>query len=374
MMIDRLARRRLLSILGAVLCLMALQAGLRAQRPLIVDAAGKGDFTELQPAVDAAEPGQLIRVRHGLYDGALITKSLRVIGDPYQQEPGKPLTVASFKTSIHVEDLPRGASVVIADLAREPGGESNLVYGKDCRGSIHVAYGFRAWLTFERCDDVVVFEHFGPLIFVDSTAVVSKSLVTIHNFEPALDIIGSQVLAVHSGIGAFGVNDEMAVHVGNGGEFRYDADTIITGGLQAPRPAIRLGIGSTAEEILDNYLAIDFQSVNSFAPTLKEPPGTSLVALAGSLSAPAKATAQGDLHLDAASFSLFYLGTPPANGELKKQIPLPVDFQPSRHFDTLPPEDLALPGAKLMGIPVTLQAAVIVNGEAVLSLPYPMVL
>ncbi|MEW6747973.1 MAG: hypothetical protein AB1486_35095, partial [Planctomycetota bacterium] len=41
---------------------------------------GSGDFTELQAAVDAASPGDLILVKDGTYAGALIQKALSIVG------------------------------------------------------------------------------------------------------------------------------------------------------------------------------------------------------------------------------------------------------------------------------------------------------
>ena len=49
---------------------------------LVVDAAGGGAFTQIQPAVDAALPGDLVLVRAGDYEGFTIAgKSVNVVGD-----------------------------------------------------------------------------------------------------------------------------------------------------------------------------------------------------------------------------------------------------------------------------------------------------
>ncbi|MBN1948070.1 MAG: hypothetical protein JW797_20545 [Bradymonadales bacterium] len=46
-----------------------------------VDSSGRGDFTDIQTAVDAASDGDTILVAPGTYDGAVITKRLELVGD-----------------------------------------------------------------------------------------------------------------------------------------------------------------------------------------------------------------------------------------------------------------------------------------------------
>jgi hypothetical protein len=69
-----------LALLGSV------SAAVLAQGPktwYVDDDGGPGiDFTDIQPAVDAAENGDLIRVLTGLYSGFTIDEALTVIGEP----------------------------------------------------------------------------------------------------------------------------------------------------------------------------------------------------------------------------------------------------------------------------------------------------
>ena len=76
---------------------------------LIVDATGSGDFTDLQPAVDAAADGDTILVRTGTYLGfAVSQKSLTVVA-----EPGAAVDVAR---SVRVRKLTAGQTVVVIGL------------------------------------------------------------------------------------------------------------------------------------------------------------------------------------------------------------------------------------------------------------------
>lgn len=72
---------RTTSLACLCLCLFGLAALLPAQA-LVVDPGGGGNFTQLQPAIDAAAPGAIILVRGGSYDPVRIDKSLTILGEP----------------------------------------------------------------------------------------------------------------------------------------------------------------------------------------------------------------------------------------------------------------------------------------------------
>ncbi|MEW6747991.1 MAG: hypothetical protein AB1486_35195, partial [Planctomycetota bacterium] len=51
-----------------------------ASRTWIVALDGSGDFTQVQPAIDAASPGDIILVKPGTYDSFILNKALTVVG------------------------------------------------------------------------------------------------------------------------------------------------------------------------------------------------------------------------------------------------------------------------------------------------------
>ncbi len=347
------------------------------QGEIVVDAAGGGDFTKLQPAINSAREGQLIRVRHGFYDGATITKSVRLVGDPYVNLPGGGFTFVDLESPIRITGLPAGNAVLIADLARDPasaGSFRDLVIAEDCEGSINLAYTFSGNLVLNRCKDVTLYNHLaGWARIADSTVRASHCFFTRLQ-EPVVDLVNSQMTYIQSRSNIIAFRDERSVWARFNSRFFYTSDSRITGGNMAPIPAISTDASSKATELTHNYLSMDPQFLGSFVMKLTEPAGTSLTALGASLIAPPSETAQGELYLDPQSLALYYLGPPSVTGEATKRIPLPIELQPSRHADRNAPNKLATPGSFLLGIPVVFQAALIVDGEPVLSLPYPMVL
>src|SRR5262245_56460505 len=84
--------------------LALFSAGLAAQHTWIVAPSG-GQFTDLQTAIDIATPGDTILVRGGSYSGAVLDRSLRVLGvqaRPFINGlgvwPGTTVVLAGFDT------------------------------------------------------------------------------------------------------------------------------------------------------------------------------------------------------------------------------------------------------------------------------------
>lgn len=74
-------------LLPAVLA-ATLAAVSPASQVWIVDAAGGGDFLDLQPAIDFAAEGDTLMVKSGAYgDAVIFAKALRVVGAPAQAKP-----------------------------------------------------------------------------------------------------------------------------------------------------------------------------------------------------------------------------------------------------------------------------------------------
>ncbi len=78
---------------------------------IVVDAAGGGDFVQIQPAVDAARDGDTILVRNGSYDAfRVVDKALSIVGDgsgvlisgevrAHGLESGKVLTLVNLRVT-----------------------------------------------------------------------------------------------------------------------------------------------------------------------------------------------------------------------------------------------------------------------------------
>lgn len=60
----------------------AAAAGLRAQTQWTVDDSGGSQFTSLQAAIDAASPGDVLKIKPGNYGDVVLTKRLRLLGEP----------------------------------------------------------------------------------------------------------------------------------------------------------------------------------------------------------------------------------------------------------------------------------------------------
>lgn len=107
--------------LALALLLVAAAPLASAQSQWIVDAAGGGQFTTLQAAIDAAAPGDVLLVLPGTYSAAVLTKELSILGDPAVARPHLVSFVVksapAFRLAhlelrrLHVRDVP-GRSVI----------------------------------------------------------------------------------------------------------------------------------------------------------------------------------------------------------------------------------------------------------------------
>lgn len=64
-----------------VLVSLAFAAPIASQSTITVDAAGSGDFSVLQEAIDAAAPNDVLRILPGEYAASVMNKRLRLLGD-----------------------------------------------------------------------------------------------------------------------------------------------------------------------------------------------------------------------------------------------------------------------------------------------------
>ena len=161
--------------LGSALLLLSFALPLLAQRAIIVDAAGGGDFTEIQPAVDAAGPGRLIRVRHGVYrEDVIIRKGIRLIGDRWVRGSGE---CAHIEGSVRVLDLPANQSFVGSDLLLVfTIGDRRTFNFENCQGNIHLTNS-AGRLEIRNCNYVTTDLLIGEANNVEPGAIVADSFL-----------------------------------------------------------------------------------------------------------------------------------------------------------------------------------------------------
>ncbi|MCA8968125.1 MAG: hypothetical protein KDC95_00025 [Planctomycetes bacterium] len=149
-------RITLMKNLAFVLSIAFVATGaLRAQKTWIVDQAnGPGtDFTDIQPAVDAASAGDRIRIRGGHYTAPRITKALTV----YADFGGAYITTTT--NVVVIENIPKGQTCTVAGFILE----GTFVTVRNCPGTVAltgfaIARGFSPLSTIhvDNCDAVTV--------------------------------------------------------------------------------------------------------------------------------------------------------------------------------------------------------------------------
>ena len=122
-----------------LLCLVVLATPAVSQGNfLVVDAAqGPGwNYTDIPPAVQAAQTGDVILVRPGSYNSFSIdNKGIAVIG-----QPGARVRAAffpSFGTLFDVRNIATGQTVTISGLTEDPTIDAKIVI-EDCQGSVQL--------------------------------------------------------------------------------------------------------------------------------------------------------------------------------------------------------------------------------------------
>ncbi len=355
----------------AALLGLALLPSVTAQATLIVDASGGGDYTDIQSAVDAASPGDLIRVRHGVYPGpVLITKGLRVIGD--RANLAEYLERANLNDGFVVRNIPSGQSFVASDLSFGPRGSDPYVI-ENCEGPVHLSR-LLGRIRITNCAHVTSNEAFAwniwlgqarnPVLVVsDSVAVFSKGLFWSHDeVEPAANLTRSMVTFVNCRAVAvqqsWGINPYYpppTVEIIEGKFITDRSSTYEVGvSLYGLRGSRFHPMHVAPVEFFDGPSVIAEQEENTLDITLLTP-GTSTVTAI--LASPPKEPIEipnGMLYLDLSNSFFLFLGVPPAEGPA---LSLPIPQIVEKH-----------------GVPVTIQAAELIDGEVRLSLPTTIVL
>ncbi len=363
----------------AVICSCLLSLAGMAQRTIIVDAAGGGDFTDIQSAVDAAGPFDTIRILHGEYAGATITKSVRILGEPWTDEPVGPGLRVALDSPLAVVSLPAKDSVVISGLRSTAIAGSHfyptIIQATDCLGSVHVAYVQFGSAEILTCEYVTIDRWtLGNLVLRDSRVSGTDSF-WLSASGPAISAVNSELTLVDSRTFVTPGQGSQGIRLSDSSTLRYTADTSIGGSLGVSIPAIQ-STNSTVAVQEANSIILDTQFENRMVVQLLEPENATLLALvAGSPTRPANLP-EGELFVDPRSVFFLYFGPADPGLLVRRPFFLPPSLTPSRHFDTSGVQSLfvAPPGARLWGVPVTFQGTAFVKGRIELSLPYTVIL
>jgi len=134
-------RRELFAMTLGAVAMFVSTATLAAQRTWTVGGAG-ADFQKLAPAFAAAKDGDTVRVRAGVYDGAITSKALRLIGEAGAQLRAWRLLLGPPVQPLVVRGLAAGKRFELSGFSLEPKGvgplEGPFVSFEDCKGSIVV--------------------------------------------------------------------------------------------------------------------------------------------------------------------------------------------------------------------------------------------
>ncbi len=202
-----------------------------AQSVWVVDALlGPGsDFSDVQPAADAAAPGDTILVRGGNYGTLTVAKPLHIIA-------GRG-AVATIATPVHVSGIDGGQEFVIQGLGIFPstGSDGGVFHVEDCVGSVWIEdcqFGLAniqgVTVHVEECDAVTMARCRGWGAFPGGTGLLAYAS-SLHLFECE---IHGQVGQPFTSLVSPATNGGTGLHIVFSSVRAHD--TLVTGGAGGP--------------------------------------------------------------------------------------------------------------------------------------------
>jgi hypothetical protein len=390
-------------MLRAVLALL-LATPVVAQRTWTVDGDARpgADFTAIQPAIDAARPGDTVQVRQALlpYAPFSTSKGLRILA-----EPDTLLAAPRFTPLIVATDLPADQTVVIDGfrgededpLQTELRDNHGLVVLSRLRGLVPCNCGPGVSLppgfSITDCAAVAIdaCENFGKpaLLAVRSQVTVTRSRLGISSLGVGLgdslrvdggrvdvtlsvldgsmgaDAAGQPAPAVTLAAGALRLVGTAAAFVQgstttgtqtgapairvDGGHLLLDPDVQLNPQGGPASPVLWVG-GSFAQRELGAALIRDARAGGTFDAALLSVPGAPAVLAFDLPSVPTAVPGLGDAWIGAGTLAVLVAGITPQSGELRFQVALPTNVLPA-------------------GLPLCVQGATDLGAGAELSTP-----
>lgn len=336
-----------------------LSALATAQSTIIVDAAGGGHFTAIQPAVDAAQPGDLIRIKHGEYQGATINKALRLLGEPADAQRNR----VNIVSPIEVSAIPPNQSFIATDLSAVANGFELVL--RDCQGSVHLD-GVCATPEIRNCAYVTINRSggigdtfFNPgepaLVIVDSWVVITDSNWFTSFTQPVIRATRSRLTLVKNLV--FEFNDRNAQFpsspiVLEDSILIYSGDTAIgvhcAAVLTCPPAIQKIGTSTDTRTFLCSFTL----DPDDLELVLRAPPQTPIAILANLPAMPLEISPGATLYLQVPTSLVLFFG------------------QTGFDFPRLP---IPFPTGDRFGIPITFQAGILDGNGVKLTHPYTMV-
>jgi len=221
---------------------------------LTVGPLGSGaQFTEIQAAIDAAHDDDVILVRAGNYQGIVVDKPLRILGE------GSGTVAIATDESVIVRDIGAGEELILSGVVVK--GFSAAVLLQDCPGTVVLqdmdmeVFGFLSCVTVDNCARAVLLDsHVTSAGFVGLSGVfVQDSTLWIANVE----IIGGDLLREDASPGVQAVNSTLhvwrtSIRGGDlGGALGDDESSNMVGGpgIRAARSTVNLFGGPTSSVV-----------------------------------------------------------------------------------------------------------------------------